>query len=200
MGRPSLVAQRTEEILDAFERCVARFGMEGSSLEVIAEEAGMKRSILRHYVGNREQLVHALAERVIDKYDRMLAEHTAQASHLPPVEQLMSYLFPATAVSTAESLLVLEALIAASATSTDIRTRMRDWIDRLVDWSADLLRRAYPAARRRQCWAVGYGVISICFNHESLTPLQPGPRYQRAAKAAALALIQSLDCDSQGQT
>ena len=199
MGRPSLVAQRTAEILDAFERCVARFGMEGSSLEVIAAEAGMKRSILRHYVGNREQLVHALAERVIEKYDRMLADHRAQASHLPPVEQLMSYLFPATTVSTAESLLVLEALIAASAGSVEIRTRMQGWIHRLVDWSADLLRQAYPAIPRRQCWSVGYGVISICFNHESLTPLELGPRYHRAAKAAAMALVHTLDSESQGQ-
>ena len=53
MGRPDLTEVRTAEILDAFERCVARFGLEGSSLERDAEEAGMKRSILRHYIGNR---------------------------------------------------------------------------------------------------------------------------------------------------
>ena len=38
MGRPSLTEVRTVEILDAFERCVARYGLEGSSLERIAED------------------------------------------------------------------------------------------------------------------------------------------------------------------
>ena len=41
MGRPNLTEVRTSEILDAFERCVARFGLEGSSLERVAEEAGI---------------------------------------------------------------------------------------------------------------------------------------------------------------
>ena len=38
MPRPSVKAERTEEILDAFERCVARYGVEGSTLERIAEQ------------------------------------------------------------------------------------------------------------------------------------------------------------------
>ena len=69
MPRPDLTEQRTAEILDAFERCIVRHGLDGSSLEKIGEEAGMKRPILRHYVGNREALVMALAERVIDAID-----------------------------------------------------------------------------------------------------------------------------------
>ena len=68
MGRPSLAEQRKEEILDAFGRCVAKFGLEGSSLEKIAEEAGMRRSILRHYLGNRDEMVIALAKKVIGEY------------------------------------------------------------------------------------------------------------------------------------
>ena len=68
MPRPSLKEQRTEEILDAFERCIHRVGLSGSSLEVIAEEAGMKRSILRHYIGNRDDILEALAARTISRY------------------------------------------------------------------------------------------------------------------------------------
>ena len=60
MGRPNLTEVRTAEILDAFERCVARYGLEGSSLERVAEEAGVKRSILRHYIGNRDEMITGL--------------------------------------------------------------------------------------------------------------------------------------------
>ena len=72
MGRPDLTETRTTEILDAFERCVGRYGLDGSSLERIAEEAGMKRSILRHYVGNRTDLIHALTDRVVAGYRSQL--------------------------------------------------------------------------------------------------------------------------------
>ncbi|MEM1227850.1 MAG: TetR/AcrR family transcriptional regulator [Planctomycetota bacterium] len=192
MGRPSLVAKRTTEILDAFERCVARFGIEGSSLDRIAEEARMQRSILRHYVGNREDLVRALAQRVIAKYEASFTTHLEDTGHLSPVEQLMTHLFPSKVVSTTQSLLVVEALIAASATSVDIREQMRGYVDGVIERSAGLLKREYPSASRQRCWAVAYGVVSICFNHESLSPIEPPPKYRRAAKEAARVLIQTL--------
>jgi len=154
----------------------------------------MKRSILRHYVGNREDLVEALADRVIGKYEANFETHLATVSHITPVEQLMSYLFPPQAVSTTESLLVVESLIAASATSTEIQKKMRGYVEYLIERSSELLRQSYPASSKQQCWSVAYGVISICFNHESLTPLQPPPKYLRAAKSSARALIDTLEC------
>ena len=81
MGRPNLTEIRSAEILDAFERCVARYGLEESSLERVADEAGMKRSILRHYVGNREDLVQGLAERVVTKYRQNLREFLVAVSN-----------------------------------------------------------------------------------------------------------------------
>ena len=113
MGRPDLTAVRTAEILDAFERCVARFGLEGSSLERVAGEAGMKRSILRHYVGNREALVQTLAERVVSKYRQRFDEFRdgTAAEKLPG--QLIEFFFPKQPLESTETILVVEALIAA---------------------------------------------------------------------------------------
>lgn len=74
---------------------------------------------------------------------------------------------------------------------------MRAYVENLVDRSAKLLRQSYPVARKQECWTVAYGVVSICFNHESLTPLEPPPKYGRAAKAAAKALIATLNENEQ---
>lgn len=192
MGRPSLAAERTKEILDAFERCVGKFGLEGSSLERIAEEAGMKRSILRHYVGNREELIHALAERVVAKYKSTIEAYLSDAKGQEPVDRLMGFLFPNTPFETAESLLVVESLIAAGEVYPDIGNLMRGYIDGLVEKSANLLKEAFPASSKQNCWSVAYGVVSICFNQESLTPLSLPPKYTKAAKACAMRLIDSL--------
>ena len=193
MGRPSLVAERTTEILDAFERCIVRFGIESSSLERIAEEANMKRSILRHYVGNRDDLVAALADRVTQQYRELFDEYVAGHSDLEPVQQLIGFLFPAKPLSTAQSLWVLESLIAISATSADIRRKMFDYVDGLVERSATMLHQSYTNASKKDCWTVAYGVVSICFNQESLAALEPPSKYARAAEAAAWALVRTLE-------
>ena len=67
MGRPSLASTRRPQILGAFEACVLRYGLEGSSLERIAQEAGVRRSLIRHYFGNRNELTQALIEGVIER-------------------------------------------------------------------------------------------------------------------------------------
>jgi AcrR family transcriptional regulator len=72
MGRPSLAESRRAQILDAYEECVLQFGMEASSLEAIADQAGIKRSVVRHYMGNRAELRRAFVERIIStRYARL---------------------------------------------------------------------------------------------------------------------------------
>ena len=67
VGRRSLASTRRPQILRAFEACVLRYGLEGSSLERIAQEAGVRRSLIRHYFGNRNELTEALIEGVIER-------------------------------------------------------------------------------------------------------------------------------------
>lgn len=67
MARASLVEKRKPEILEAFARCIGRYGVAGTSLEAIAAAAGMRRSILRHFVGNREQLLLETARYMADR-------------------------------------------------------------------------------------------------------------------------------------
>ena len=77
MPRPSVKDQRREEILTAFARCVALYGVEGATLEKIAAEAGIARPAVRHFVGNRDELVEALTAHVkkdyTEKVDQLFA-------------------------------------------------------------------------------------------------------------------------------
>ena len=63
MPRPSMANQRREEILDALERCILEKGIQATSLEYLADKANMKRTILRHYIGNRDDIICALSQR-----------------------------------------------------------------------------------------------------------------------------------------
>ena len=192
MGRPNLTEVRTAEILDAFERCVARFGLEGSSLERVAEEAGMKRSILRHYIGNRDEMIVALAERVVSKYRGAFLEFLGQTSDKNRTKELLSYFFPDKPVESTEHVLVVEALIAAGEQHPDVRQLMFGYVDGLVGDVSKQLRLAFPNASKQQRWGVAYGIVSICFNQESLSPMRLPPKYLKAARACAEVLVESL--------
>ncbi len=192
MGRPSLAAQRSAEILDAFERCVAQFGLGGSSLERIAEEAGMKRSILRHYVGNRDDLILALGERVIGKYRKQMASLAELEESDNRKASLLDYLLPKQPIGTTENLLVMEALIGGARKYDDLQTMLTGYIDDLIAQVAKILRCECANAKPTACWSVAYGLISICFNHESLVPLDLPARYRRGARDAAMSLMGTL--------
>ena len=158
----------------------------------MAEEAEMKRSILRHYVGNREDMIHALAERVVAKYRAYLQMFTDAVTPDQRIEQLIGFFFRDQPLETTESVLVIEAMIAAGDQYTKVREMMLGYVEDVVSMAADQLRQAFPTAARQQCWSVAYGVISVAFNQESLTPLQLPPKYLNAARDCARRLIDSL--------
>ena len=192
MGRPDLTEIRRREILDAFEECVGRYGLEASSLEMVAKHAGMKRSILRHYIGNRDDLVVALAERVVAKYRQAFEAFGETITENDRVEAILSYFFPSQPIETTADILVVESLIAASEQLPRVRELMFGYVDGLVTSLAKHLILAFPKAGKQRCWRIAYGVVSVCFNQESLAPMQLPPRYLRSARYCAQLMIQSL--------
>ncbi|PVE98613.1 TetR/AcrR family transcriptional regulator [Microbacterium sp. TPD7012] len=64
MARPTVATERREQIIDATLQTVAQHGIAGTSLDRIAEAVGMSRGHVRHFVGNRDQLLAETARRV----------------------------------------------------------------------------------------------------------------------------------------
>lgn len=198
MGRPSKKEERTEEILQAFYRCVARFGLEGSTLERIAEESGLKRSLVRHFVGNREELTHLLVDRVLQQSDEkwgsfMTMLPTPNGSHF-----LLDGLF-SDQHSDPEFVLVIESLIFAAGRDEEMRMRMQVWMQSFTDDVAVILRKDYPNATTENIAAVSYGLISLYFNLDSLAPLGLNQQYRQPARTAAEYLLKTLESATSGK-
>ncbi|MEM9381432.1 MAG: TetR/AcrR family transcriptional regulator [Planctomycetota bacterium] len=196
MPRRDLTEERTAQILDAFERCIVREGLGATSLEDIAQEADVKRSILRHYVGNRDDLVRALTDRLLAHYRADLAETRsyATAGGARVVDRLLECLFPPPSEESFQSVIVLEALIVAARQDDDLRLRIRELMADTVECVVAVLRHALEGARvdRKDLFAVAWAVVGLSFNEESLTPLALPARYRRGSVQAARALIESL--------
>ena len=126
VGRPSLAVERRAQVLSAFARCVARAGFAGTSLENIAEEAGLARGHVRHYLGNRHDQMMALAEWVSTE-DRAEFARVAEAPNdRSRVDAVMHYLFDPSFYQPCEDMAVFLALFEEALRDDALRTMFLD--------------------------------------------------------------------------
>ncbi len=69
MGRPRLTEQRGEQILDAFIALVGERGLHATTLDDVAAAVDLRRGTVRHFVGNREQLIVSAIDRLVIRYE-----------------------------------------------------------------------------------------------------------------------------------
>ena len=162
MPRPSLAELRRPQLLEAYARSLLKHGSEGATLDRIAEEAGVTRGLVRHYLGNRVDVDRALLDHVRERYVNRLQ---ALGEGRPPAERLAS---------------ILEAVFAKESS---------DPTARLVDTElAAAHPGSEPTARRR----TAYGILCLAGMNESLADLGFPADRTASAKACAEQLIASL--------
>ncbi|HIC81235.1 MAG TPA: TetR/AcrR family transcriptional regulator [Kiloniellaceae bacterium] len=192
MARPRVTEARREEILEAFARCVARDGVEGASLQKVADEAGLARALLRHHVGNREELVLALAERFCRQSLAEMADLVAALPEKKRLETFIAALFAPGYASSGEDLKVGAALVNAAERRAELRERLRAWYGAFEKIVAEELGRAYPKAKRGLRAEVASGIVGMAFSADSLTPLGDGKALFARSRRAALRLAATL--------
>ncbi len=193
MPRPSLKDQRSAEILDAYLTCVARFGLEGATQERIAEAAGVKRPLLRHYLGNRDEMVSALTDHVLDGFELAVSDLRATLSPDATTTDLVDLLFHEDSASDPRLMLAYQSLVTAVPDRPDLRRRLLDSMNGFFDVIEQILRRAAPAAPEDRIRAATQGISAVFVNLDSLSPLDPPVTWRADLKLAATLLASSLE-------
>jgi AcrR family transcriptional regulator len=192
MARPSLKDQRKEEILDAFEICVARYGVEGATLDKVAQQADLARALIRHNIGNRGQLLAAFIDRFFARSKKMQAQTVAALPVVGRVPTYVDWLFDQN-YANPTFILVSEALIAAAADNPELAKRMRAWIHAFIEDMAKVIAAEYPHASKQDVSVVATGIAGVYFTIDSYSPLGPMRDLRAASKDAALRLLGTLD-------
>ncbi|SED22852.1 DNA-binding transcriptional regulator, AcrR family [Tenacibaculum sp. MAR_2009_124] len=73
MGRKPLTDIRKKEIIEAFYLTAKKHGLENASVGKVAEEMGISKGLVLHYFKNKEELVLALNNFILDRYLEFLA-------------------------------------------------------------------------------------------------------------------------------
>ncbi|MCW8880105.1 MAG: hypothetical protein OQJ89_12160 [Kangiellaceae bacterium] len=192
MPRPSLKAKRTEEILDALEICVIRDGVNGATLEKIADEANMRRSLLRHNIGNREQLIEAFLDRFFESSNQEIEQMFGLLPAENRVKVLLDFLFDEKYANTQLSLLAM-ALTSAAVTDESINRRLGEWNAHFIKLIANELHQSFKCSSSDDCHAVATGLVGIYFNSESLSVFNGLKNIRCDSKGAAKRLISTLN-------
>jgi AcrR family transcriptional regulator len=139
VGRPSVAAERRAQVISAFGRCVARAGFAGTSLENVAEEAGLARGHVRHYLGNRRDQVMALAEWVSAAARAEFAQVAEAPDDRSLVGAVMHYLFDPSFYQPGEDMAVFLALFEEALRDDALRKMFLDSYNEILDTMARAL-------------------------------------------------------------
>jgi TetR/AcrR family transcriptional regulator, transcriptional repressor of bet genes len=124
---------RRDQICRAAAAVIARNGFAGTTMRIVAEEAGVSTGMLNHYFANREQLLHHalshVAERSRSRYEQAIDGVPAGRARLEAL--LDSVLGP-----DPEALETWRVWIAASSEAVHSPSLQRTIEERLGDWFA----------------------------------------------------------------
>lgn len=195
MARPEIKEDRREQILDAFEHCVARYGLEGATLGKTAEIAGLARPLIRHNVGNKEDLQEALVERFLARSRTAMEDLVSSLPDENRLETLLDVLFDPRGANP-QLVLVFNALSAAAPGDPKLASQLQHWLDDFVKRLEDVLARSFPRAPAELPETVAAGLSGIYFNVEALYPIGVTPRFVASSKSAAKLLLTALEAQN----
>jgi AcrR family transcriptional regulator len=173
MGRKSLEKIRTQQLLEAFIACIPENGVDGTSLEKISEKAGVTRSIIRHYIGNREILIAELIDHIIKtslvEFDRILNDPKKSV-----VERLNIALF-APRDDWQTDKIILNELVNAKEQSPSIQKRIAVLIETMIDHLTTALHKEKPQCNREGVHELAYILFSLSMSQDTLVWMGVSP-------------------------
>jgi AcrR family transcriptional regulator len=189
MGRPSLAAERRPQLLQAYAECLVRYGVEGTTLDRVAKQAGVTRGLVRHYLGNREQVIRALGGWAREGYLAWLTEISSRHAEDDAKAVLLEmwvHEHPAQLVA------VLDALFAEAGKDAAIAEVLRSVYEAFFHWTVERLTRGFPdadPAARRQ---VALALMSFGWADTGFQVIGFRPTRGREYRAVAERLLDSL--------
>jgi len=191
VGRPSLQAERTDEIVLAASRCIARHGLSGATLELIAEESGFSRGHIRYYVGNRDDLIDLVVQNALEPYRHQFAELADLPGGPERVAALLDFLFGEGFQGSGDYRLV-NALFQEVQRDQRLHDKMQDiyrWMRRSIE---DTLVASLDGPSRTECRLVAFALLCLTLGISDLALLSIDDDGQAMAREVASSLIEQL--------
>lgn len=191
-GRPSNRDERTEQVMAALVKTVSRLGVDGASLNAIAKEAGMTRPLVRHHLGNREDMLVALEDYVLERFNNDTELMLAALPEENAGHSLIELLFSEAAGASSDLVMAFAALTARAADDEELRGSCRKSIEGFEEAIAGVLSAQFPRATEHDVRTTAQGIAALYFNAVSLAPLKMPHTWRLRATTLAHSLVKAL--------
>lgn len=196
MGRPSLVAVRQEQILDAVQHCVIEYGLAGTTLLRVAARADVQPSLIRHYLGNKQAVMRAAVRRALGNVQSAIADALEGVPDERRLSAQLDVLFdPGLAVPHINQ--VIDELIAASYRDPETRRQVAEMYSQFDHILRASVAAAYPNAPEERRTAVAHGLLALAHASATFEWLDFDRTHYDKSRWAAEQLLAGLpDCAS----
>ena len=192
MGRKDLTLERQDMILDAMERCIVKYGLQGTTLTNIAAEADINRGLLHHYIGNRDDIFELMVDRLIERYQNSFGQYASTRPQTDHADLIVDYYFGAWFDLAPEDDALLLELLAESGRDPRIQKLLLNLYNGFESMIAKELITLFPATDKKELHSVSYSLMLLAFAHASITWLGLPLAKKADVRSIAANLLQSL--------
>jgi AcrR family transcriptional regulator len=192
VGRPSNQEERYQQVMGAMVHCVARYGLDGATLDRIAKQADLSRPLIRHHLGNKEDMLDKLKSYVLDTFTELTG---MLLDNLPVVNRsqtLLEMLFAEEESVSSDLVMAFAALTARAAEDSILQKECRDWITDFEDKIQSVLASDHSDASQQDLRVATTGITAIFFNVSSLSALNMPENWRTISQNAAQTLLRSI--------
>ncbi len=161
MPRPKISDERREEILKAFEACVVRKGLTETTLEDVAVESGLPRSLVRYFIGNRDNMVNCLIERILNRGEKRAISFLNKISN-PTPEQITDLMFDELLGDNTTSIIIME-LWHLALRDDKLRIKLASVYHRLIDEVVNNIKDDSTNKETKKIFDVAFTATALAF-------------------------------------
>lgn len=188
MARPSKAAERTQQIADATVRTIAKYGYAGATLDRIAQETGLARGHVRHYVGNRQDLIKG----AVKYYFEQTNDDSVFPEHIRTAKQALNYLFGEEFVGTREENAVMLGFLEAARSDENIaQTLLRNYTGVERDF-ARFLTAEHPELSAETIKRIAFAIVAMAIHNIFLLDISEKANTTALARSAANLVLESM--------
>jgi AcrR family transcriptional regulator len=158
MARKKLDGERIPQILDAFERCIMKYGIAETSLQRVAQEAKISRTTIHHYIGGRKDLISAAHKRFADTW----LDNIGRLAVLD-IDDLLDYMMTGWKEEIGDRLEIVAELDRAVSRDSETFTAVSEVLEYLFKFEAVHFQRIYPEASLERCREAGIMLYALGF-------------------------------------
>lgn len=189
MPRPKIDEERRAQILDALESCVVRNGIVKTTLANVAEKADLPRSLVRYFVGNRDDMMLLLFDRIIERGEAELDAHLGGAS--PKMSDYLDFLLDGRFMDKTSNTIIGELSYLAERNEA-AREKLCDLYRSACMKIVDKMKEQNVGRTDAERFDAAYAIFSLCYSVATFTDVGLPPRNPKKLRKTAEQIIDQL--------